>query len=115
MRKISLLITIALLAVLAVAGSATANMTYTETTNIYRVQTYSGGFDPGAFHWFHQNPAEVVGGGPMTTEQYEAAVLAGSITDVTLTIVLDDLNQGDRVDAWILDTDKPEIESSGEN
>jgi len=103
MKRISLLLAISVLAVLAVTNLAMANMTYTETINIYRVQTYDSGFDRGSFYWFHQNPAEISGGGPMTPEQYEAAVLAGNIADVTLTIVLDDLNQGDTVEAWILD------------
>ena len=41
----------------------------------------------------------------MTPEQYELAVIGGNIDDVTLSITIDDLNQGDRVDAWILDKD----------
>lgn len=91
--------------VLVLCSSAMANSTYTETLDIYRVQTYAGGFNPGAFYWYHNNPAEIAGGGAMTPAQYEAAVLAGDIGDVTLTIVLDDLDQLDRVDAWMLDKD----------
>ena len=104
-KRIATLAMASILAVFAFAGSAIANVTYTESLDIYRVQTYDGGFNPGSFYWFHQNPAEISGGGPMTTAEYEAAVLAGNITDVTLTIVLDDLNQGDGVEAWILDKD----------
>jgi len=96
---------IASILVFALAGSAMANITYTETIEIYRVQTYDGGFYSGSFSWFHQNPAEISGGGPMTPEQYEAAVVAGNIADVTLEIVVDSLNQGDRVDTYILDKD----------
>jgi len=103
MKRISLSLLIGIWAILAVTGSATANTTYTETINIYRVITYNGGgFNPSSFYWYHQNPAETPSG-PMTPEQYEAAVLAGSITDVTLTIMVDDLNQSERADVYILD------------
>jgi hypothetical protein len=91
------------IAILAICGSALGNVTtYTETLDIYRTQAYDGGFNPGAFYWFHQNPSETPIG-PMTPAQYELAVTGGHIDDVTLSITIDDLNQGDRVDAWILD------------
>ena len=90
---------------LVVYSSAIASVTYTETIPIYRVQTYDSGFYSGSFSWFHQNPAEVSGGGPMTPEQYQEAVIGGNIADVTLKIVIDDLDQGDRVDTYILDKD----------
>jgi hypothetical protein len=91
--------------VLALSSVAVAGSTYTEHLDIYRIQTYDTGFTPGAFYWYHNNPVEIAGGGPMTPEQYEAAVLAGHIGDATLTIVLDDLDQGDSVEAWVLDKD----------
>jgi len=105
MKRIGLPFVIGVLAVLTITGSATANITtYTDTIDIYRVQTYAGGFDPGSFSWLHENPAEIYGGGPMTPEQYLAAVSSKSITDVTLTITVDDLNYLDRVDVYLLDT-----------
>ena len=106
MKKISVSLAIGVLALLALTGSAVANVTYTETIDIYRVVSYDeGGWAPGLFYWLHENPAEIAGGGLMTSEEYEAAVIAGDIADVTLTIVLDDLNQGEGVDAYILDKD----------
>ena len=90
--------------VFALAGSAMANITtYTETIELYRVQTYNSGFDSGSFSWFHQNPAEISGGGPMTPQEYEAAVSAGKIADVTLEIVIDSLNQDDQIHVRIMD------------
>ena len=108
MKKISLSLLISFIVFLALTAPAKANMTttYTETINIYRIQANGAGFEPDSFSWYHQNPAEIYGGGPMTPEEYQAAVSAGSITSVTLTITVDDLNQGERGDVYILDKDK---------
>jgi len=86
--------------VLALSGSAIANVTYTDTLDIYTVQT-----DRFRQLWEHNNPAETISGEPMTPEEYEQAVLAGRIIDVSLTIVLDDLDQNDSVRACLRDKD----------
>lgn len=101
MKRIGLSFVIGFLAVLTITGSATADITtYTDTINLYRpVQSNI------SFYWFHENPAEIYVGGPMTPEEYQDAVSDGSITDVTLTITVDDLIPEDRVDAYIQDTD----------
>ncbi len=86
--------------VFAFAGSAIANMTYTETVEIWLVRN-------GSFYWswYHNNPAETVGGGTMTPDEYEQAVLTGQVSDVTLTIVLDSLSQNDSLGVWLQDKD----------
>jgi len=86
--------------VFAFAGSAIANTTYTETVEIWQVRY-------GSFYWswYHNNPAEIVGGGTMTPDEYEQAVLAGQISNVSLTIVLDSLSQNDSLSVCIWDKD----------
>jgi hypothetical protein len=79
--------------VFAFAGTVTANVTFTETIAIdarptSRVTQYV---------WDHYNPAEIIGGGTMTPQQYEQAVQAGKIVGVSLTIVVDDLDLGGSV------------------
>ncbi len=101
--------------VCALSGSAYATATvYPDLKEIYDVQSYSGSFDPGAsYSWDHLNPIEIDGGGPMTPEEYEAAVLSGHIGDVTLTIVLDDLNPDDQAEVWIIPAGASSPESLG--
>ena len=84
------------------SSSAIANVTniYTETVDIYSVE--SSRFRT---YWSHNNPAEIIGGGPLTPEQYEAEVSWGSITDVSLTIVLDSLDPDDTLKLWVMDKD----------
>ncbi|MHC4476707.1 MAG: hypothetical protein ACYTEL_13745 [Planctomycetota bacterium] len=86
--------------VLALCSSAMASLTYTETIDIYAVET-------GRFRqsWSHNNPAEIDGGGPLTPEEYEQALMYGNVTDVTLTIVVDSLSAGDAIKVRIQDTD----------
>jgi MYXO-CTERM domain-containing protein len=52
--------------------------------------------------WSHDNPSEIVGGGPLTPAEYEAAVAEGRVEDVTLTIQVDDLDPDDWVDVYIV-------------
>lgn len=105
MKRLELRILACSVAILFLAGVASANITYTDTANIYRVLDSLHGFSVGSFEWFHENPAEVFGGGPLTPEQYEAAVIAGDIAAVELTITVDGLAPGDSVGVWVLDKD----------
>lgn len=102
MRK-NLLKIIVLVTVLFFGASAFANITYTNTIDIYRIQTLDSGWGSGSFYWFHENPSEIAGGGPLTPAEYESAVQDGKISDVTLSITVDGLDIDDRVDVYILD------------
>jgi len=84
-----------LIAILVVAfsGSAIANVTYTDTLNLYRGYIAEVSTETTDF-WYHQNPAENAG---MTPAEYAAAALAGDITDVSLSILVDDLDDLDIV------------------
>lgn len=85
---------------LALSGSAIGSVTYSETLDMYRART-------GELYWswYHNNPAEIAGGGPMTPAEYEQAVLDGKIASAALTIVLDSLCQNDTIKAWVQDKD----------
>jgi hypothetical protein len=89
-----------ILLILALNCSAGASVTYTETLDLYRAQTGDV-----YWSWYHNNPAETMGGGPLTPEQYAQAVLEGDVTSVTLTVVLDSLAIDDSIAAWVQDKD----------
>jgi hypothetical protein len=105
MKRFQLRILAVGVAFVVLVTSAMANITYVDTANIYRVLDPLHGFSLGSFEWFHENPAEVMGGGPLTPAQYEAAVLAGDIAAVELTITVDGLAPGDNVGVCVLDKD----------
>ncbi|NLX07233.1 MAG: hypothetical protein GXY33_19010 [Phycisphaerae bacterium] len=50
--------------------------------------------------WYHKNPAEIAGGGPLTPEEYAEAACHDLVT-VTLAIQVDDLDCGDQVKVYI--------------
>jgi len=93
MRKL-----LATILVFALSGPAIASITYTETQNLYWPITNE---EP--YTWGHLNPAEIVGGGPMTPTEYEQAVAAGEVPSASLTIVLDSLDPSDYVSVWVMD------------
>ncbi|MHC4527646.1 MAG: hypothetical protein ACYS29_07210, partial [Planctomycetota bacterium] len=70
--------------VLVLSSSAAANITYSETLDIYTVQNRRF-----RQYWSHENPALTAADQPMTAEQYQQALLEGRIADATLTIVID--------------------------
>jgi hypothetical protein len=96
MRSSLVTILIFSLTTLAVATETT----YTETLDIYTV-----GSDQLRESWYHNNPAEIIGGGTMTPEEYEQAVMYDTVTDVTLTIVLDGLSAEDTIKVRAQDKD----------
>jgi len=87
--------------VLTLAGSAVANITYTETVDLYSVQT-----DRFREIWHHDNPAGAITGGPMTAQEYQQALLNGDIADATVTITTDSLSQNDNIEVLILGQDQ---------
>jgi len=95
---------LAALLVFALAGSALANITYTQTREVYMVRTRTSDFS-----WSHDNPSEQPFG-PMIPAQYEQAVLNGSVIAVSLEIVTDDLDLNDTAIIWITDKDGIEHE-----
>ena len=98
--------TVMVLAILVVAMPVVAAPTiYSETLNHFEVLLDDLSLvDEIAFNWDHKNPIEPPLG-PLSVAQYEAAVAAGEITDVTLTIVADDLDKNDSVKVTIEDKD----------
>jgi hypothetical protein len=86
--------------VFSLTSLAVASTTYTETLDIYTV-----GSDRLRESWYHYNPAEIIGGGTLTPEEYEGAVLYDHVTEVTLTIVLDSLSVEDTIKVRVQDKD----------
>jgi hypothetical protein len=86
--------------VFVLSSSAVANLTNIETVDIYSVQS-----DRFRTTWSHNNPAEIIGGGLLTPEEYEKKAISGQVTDVSLTIVLDSLDPDDTVKLRVLDKD----------
>ena len=87
------------LLVVAFSSSALASPIYTDTMELYETIMFSFNFS-----WEHVNPAEMPGG-PLTPEEYEEAVLEGMVTSATITLVVDSLEPGNEVYAWIQDKD----------
>lgn len=86
------------LLVVAFSSSALAG-TYTDHQELYETITTTL-----TFSWEHLNPAETPSG-PMTPAEYEEAVLEGLVTSATVTLVVDSLEPGNVVYAWVQDTD----------
>ena len=72
------------LLVLCVSHSAKANVVYTESLNLNHTVSNFLGFIGGGFNYAHSNPFESVGG--FSSGQYSAAVSAGLIHSIALTL-----------------------------
>ena len=106
MKKLSLLTIIIVLIASAVTGNALAAINYgafsdTQILNRYYDfgQYINAGVKPGDT-WYHDNPAESVGG--LTVAEYDAIAQTG-IVDVSLEIIVDDLDKDDQVFVSIKD------------
>ncbi|MHC4476710.1 MAG: hypothetical protein ACYTEL_13760 [Planctomycetota bacterium] len=86
--------------VLVLSSSAAANITYSETLDIYTVQNRRF-----RQYWSHENPALTAADQPMTAEQYQQALLEGRIADATLTIVIDSADLQDDLMVRVRDED----------
>lgn len=93
-------LTLTVMAVSILSGSAAANITYSETLDIYTVQDRRF-----RQYWSHENPALTAADQPMTAEQYQQALLEGQIADATLTIVIDSADLQDDLMVRVRDED----------
>lgn len=69
---------------LCISHSATANVVNTESLNLNHTVSNFLGFIGGGFNYSHSNPFESVGG--FSSGQYSAAVPAGLIQSIALTL-----------------------------
>ncbi len=81
MKPIPIILTLSLVVLLGVVpGMARAEM-YSNTVVVEKVLTDFYPFYSVSYGWYHDNPAEIAGGGPLTpTEYYEAATPVWSRT-----------------------------------
>ncbi len=98
--KMLLTVTIVSL-LLFITAAVNANTTYTDSKDIYNYR-FEWIFE-NDYYYEHVNPSEIIGGGPYTPAEYTALVSAGMITDVTLTITVDDLDKNDSIGIYVKD------------